>query len=591
MSEEPNVELTSEDDLRALLAPHRPDPRAFETKVKARIAERVARGDTERAEPSRLVRWAASVLPPDVGCALLAKKAGLATTLVLPALILASSFGAFVASKRSIERSSRDAEPPTAPEPKWNARPPTLNRDLVRSGRWLTLLRYGSLLTMIAPALVGGAHAIDITVGLLLGAMGVLALSVRGLASAGLMRRGTLASMCCGLLTTVFVACFIWTRGMNAADPTSRLGASLRSSLMLVGIAGCALVMLRERSANKGRIAFLIGWCVVVFALFVPAWTPARPAQLASYLSSFEADTGELRGWDEADYAGEALLAIGEPLPNLEHMRRAVEHAIEAGDECHPTVWTTAARLDLVDAAHWKTLAERKMEAYALDQLLSGIGPLRKPRYNEYELWMLLATRPTTPEQRAKLAERVEANWPREPAYGMLRHAQQCVRWWALLDRQDRIDAHRADLHELLERHWVSGKRLSLFATIGGFTSDPTKFYTSFDDDTWIGVDLLARVGIPPGIDPWLLRGHVRGEADRGLVPWAPTDLSIDSVATLLRLEREIGVPRRDALETLLGERALIATCLTLLLCIVAIRAGTSRAELEAAGLDVDTPR
>jgi hypothetical protein len=581
MSDGSETGLLPEDELRGLFAPGRPDPRGFEAAVRARIAEREARGEEPAQPPSRLVRWAAGVLPPDIGLALLAKPGGVLTTLALPVLVLASSLGVFFAGKRSLERSAREAAPPVAenPRPKgWACSNPADSRQ----SRILGLAQqFGFLAVVLAPLALGGAHTFDIVALLLLGAMGLLALEVREMARAGQMRRGSVALMCCGLLTTVYTTCFLWAGMFSLVEPASTLGVQWSAGSMLVAIGACAFVVWHERAVHFVSALFVLLWSAVVFVVLTPITSPDSSHYLRRVLTSYGTNTKNLQGWAELGRAGEALLAAGEPLPDLAHVRGAVERAIETGDVAHPCMWTSAAHLDLVDAEHWIRLAERELERHALDQLLAIDGALHMPEYDEYEFHMLLATSNLDAVQREHLSRRIDATWPSEPKHGRLEQAALCMRLWTLLGRQDRIDAHRGLAHELLVEHWIGGRERRLFARIGGFTSNPQKFRTSFDDTTYAAVSLMACVGIPDGIDPFLLRGHLRAEAERFSLWFAGfSHLQSDSHAAWLRLEREIGLPERSWLERIAAERVLIATLLTLLLVVLALRAAPSRAAL-----------
>ena len=83
----------------------------------------------------------------------------------------------------------------------------------------------------------------------------------------------------------------------------------------------------------------------------------------------------------------------------------------------------------------------------------------------------------------------------------------------------------------------------------------------------------MGRAGVPEGIEPRWIRGYLQNEARAG--PWflksGPTSDAM-SRAALLRLERELGLPDRGWLESLLAERLLIATLLLVALCVMAIR-------------------
>lgn len=580
MNEAPEPDVQLEAELRRMFAPERPEPAAFERRVRERIRERESGASS--SEPTRLVRWAAGLLPPDVGLALLAKPGGVLTTLSLPVLLVASGFGAFAAGKRSIEKSAREAAPSTAPEPRqtWNDFPvsPT-------GWGWVlhALVRFSYLPLVFAPLVLGGAHAVDLLALLLLASMGLLAWQVRAMAQAGSMRRGSIARMCCGLLASVYTACFLWSNSFQLVDAVSTVGHRASAGLVLLAIAGCALVAWRERATHGSFTVKVFAWLAFVIVMQTPFVSPSSTGYLQSFLSNFEGDTRDLSSWQEIGAAGEALVAAGEPLPDVTHLRDAVARAIDDGEDPHPTIWTTASRLGLIDRAHWVKLSQRANEKYALDRLLTAEGRLNTTEYYEYLFPMLLATRELSAEQREHLSRRVEASWPHEPKHGRIETADTCVRLWSILGRGDRLDAHREDARSILSAGWIPGNEHALFAKIGGFTSNPAEFRTSFDDTTYAAIDLAARVGLPDPIDPFLVRGSLRAACER-FPRWleGATYLSAHSHAARLRLERDIGLPERTWLERILAERVLIATSLTLLLCLVALRAAPSRAKLEA---------
>lgn len=583
MSEPTDPDVQIEIALRGAFAPHRPEPGAFERRVRERIRERANEPRVETGGRSRLVRWAAGLLPPDLGLALLSKPGGILCALALPVLVVASGLAAFVAGKRSIERSAREAVPPTAPEPqgKWNeVAPPASN--------WSRAMRafasWAFLPLVLGPLLFGGAHAFDLLALLLLGSMGLLAWQVRVMARTGLLRRGTVARLCCGLLTSVYTMCFLWAGSFQLVDGRSSIGPSASAGLLLIAIVACAYVMWREGALSGSKAIQPVLWCAFVFLLLSPYTSTSNASYLRRFVERFHADVWDLTDWEEIGHAGETLAAVGEVVPDLTHVRATVARAIESSGALHPEVWTTASRLGLVDREHWTMLAAS--EAYELNRLLAGTGKLNTTSYYEYLFPMLLATRELSDAEREHLSERIEASWPREPQHGRIEVADTCMRLWTILDRPDRIDAHRDDARSILAQGWIPGNEHRLFARIGGFTSNPEKFRTSFDGTTYAALHLATFVGMPAEVDPFLLRGHLRAESER-FSRWieGSTHLLSDSHAARLRLEREIGLPHRSWIENLLAERILIATSLTLLLCLVALRAAPSRSELERRAL------
>lgn len=571
-------DLVPEAELYELFRPRRPEADKFREAVERRIAEKQRERDELEARMqtsawrTALARRAAAVLPPDVATALFGGKL-LATALALPALVLASTVGAFVASTRSLARSKRDAAPATRAN-RLDREIQPLNRDMSVGRGLVFAIQGGAVLGMLAPLFLGGGHAIDVVVALLVISMAALTISVRGFAQAGLLARGEVAQLCAGLLIAVFMGCFLWSSSARSASPESELGLTWSACVVLAGLLACAWFASRANKMPRWSLAFIVAW-IALMALVQPSgWTRSSPANLRNDLTDFVATTSNLSGWNEAEITFEALRSVHAELPDLTHLRAAVGQAIDRGEECHPVVWTAATRMELIDTEHWRTLAAREMEAYKLDRLLASDGKLHMQKYDAYELDMLLATRELTAEQRERLAARIEATWPKLEDERALDKAALCVRLFEALDRSDAIERHRDDVSALLRRHWVSARRARVFARIGGFTSDPDKFRTSFDNATWLAIDLIARVGTPPEIDLRVVRGYLRAESavDGLLLRETWPDVQAVERAALFRLERQIGLSPRSWLAALLGERVLIGTLLIVALCLIAIR-------------------
>lgn len=578
MKPEREKQMVAEAELRELFRRRQPDATSFREGVARRVAQSErdrdasandARLREQRASGSpRGWRRAAAVLPPELATILLGVGKGWSAAFLLPALLLAAAVGAFAASARSIRRSAREAGPV-----KSAASGQDFAREVQRHPklRALGLLQFGPLFVMATPIWLGRHHAVDVIFALLLLSMLALALTVRGLAAAGLLERRVVMHVSFSVLTTLFMGCFMWSSSLNFIDIDSRLGLHWSGAITLLGLV--ALLLCFRRSAPFHGLGYVLVVALTVLGLIVaPGFTTrSSPAAVREFVELEKLDVNELRGWNEVTASVEALAAIGAPLPDLAVLRAQVNHAIEQGVDAHPCVWTGAARMGLVDRDHWAQLATRKLMAYRLEQLLKVDGPLRKSDYDEYELHMLFAVRELSASEREHLVQRVERSWPAIDGERALDHAVQCVRWFDLLGRSELAEARRTEILALLARHWIAAG--GAFARIGGFSSYPEKIRSSLTGPTTIGVELMARFGAPEAIDLRLLRAYLRGESTwNGPLVNEPRHLDATARAALLRFDRQIGLPARGLLDRILGERLLIATALIVALCFYSVR-------------------
>lgn len=577
--------LVPEAELEELFRSRRPDAAAFREGVASRIKAREAERETEErlaertARPARLEstregsafwRKVAAILPPDLAIVALKAGKGWSAAALLPALVLIAVFSAFAASLGSISRSARDAAP-------------LRRRPLVRDfgaglprGRGLGLaaglniaLQLGGVAVIALPSFIGMRWVIDLILGLVLLSMLGLVVSLRGLSKSGLLERGVVVRLCVGLLATIFMSCFMWTRSLRLMDGASSFGMDWGATVLLVGLVALLLVFRRSTQYSTWRVGAAVALLLGVLIAFPPATTRSSPEDVRAYVEGEQLTAESLSGWDEVCQSVEALAAVGARAPRLEHVQREVDRALDDGVDAHPWVWTAAARMGLMTREKWARLAEREIEGYRLKQLLTSSGPLLKPDYSEYELHMLLALRDLSADERERLAQRIAASWPDESVGRALSQLSICVRWMDLLGRGEWVDARRAEAHAILQRHWV--ERASGFRRAGGFTSDPAKFPTSFGRETLLGVELMARLGVPEGIDLVELRGYLRAESLwHGPLIDSPAYLDAIERAALLRLERQIGLPETSMLGRVLSERVLLGAVLLVVLCFVA---------------------
>lgn len=570
MSTHDPIDLVGDDELVELFRPRRPDPERFRAGVAARIREREARGESgsegdERPSPTRsFLRRVASLTPVDLlGPATGASK--LSTALAIPVLSIGASIGAFATSLGSI---SRLRASPAMPARSVRAR----KLDSFLAGVLVTAVHFGALAVMFAPALFGGPRVIDVIVGVLLVSMAAVTVNLRRLSRLGALDEHQASSLCGMVLAFVYLSCFAWGRDAALGGGESEIGIGWSAFVVFAGFAVC--MWTARRTSPPARRFTSTTMLVVVTGLFVltPPLDLSSDAALARRLAAFEADTTELVGWRESADTFEALRGTEAPIPDVEHVRRNVAAAIAQGEARHPWVWTAAARMGLVSRESWTALAERKLEAHVLDRLVDGEGRTWMPAYHEYRLPMLLATRTLTEEQRRRLAARIEASWPVAGENTLeLDEASFCIRAFDLLGRADLVDAYRDRAREILVRHWIDDSS-DAFTQLGGFSSNPARFPTSIEDTTATAVELMSRVGAPPGIDLRRVRGYLRAAGSFSLVELAYPALHARTRAALARVERDLGMPERTWLEALVAERLLLSSILLVALCFVALK-------------------
>lgn len=574
----------SDAELHALFRPRRADPTAFRARVDAKAREREAeRRDAEPERPtwrSELTRRVAAVIPLDpTGAATGAKL--VSATFVLPFLVLAAIVGAFSAGLRSVRRSSAEAVPVRA-EPAWTQRHASFRR--LASASWLMVaLHVTGAVVLLAPIVTGWSWTVDLQIAMFLLAGVALVVTVRGLAESALLTPRIASSHATAILGALFCGTYLWSAQLGISDPGSDLGTGWAACVVLAGLVACPL--LTRRAPGLGAWAW-VGWVFVVVLLNPIGVTRSSPASLREQLAHTALDAADLSGWEGAAHVHEALALVGAAPADLRDVEAQVERGLaDPALDVQPQVWTTAHRMGLMTPERWERLAARGNHRYRIDQLLKPSGSTPFATYDEYLVPLLLATRDVAPEQRADLARRVDARWPAEGQHGALERALLCVRMLDELGDAARVEARRDDARGLLVSHWV-GERRTRFARVGGFTSSPAKFATSFADSTYAGVALMARFGVPPGIEVRAVRSFLRDDsrATPLVGEWMP-ELRATQRAALLRLEREVGMPPRSLLASVVAERQLIAAILLVALCCAAVlsapRVGSN--ELEGA--------
>lgn len=589
MNQHDQTGAVSEKDLTELFGAFAPDPDEFRDGVERRIAEKRRQLEADRkvressASKRHFLRRAAAVLPIDPMTGGLAGSAALKvmyTTLALPALVLGSSLGGFLLSLRSVKHemnaaapsSGRDSSPAVLRHGRHLRKP--LNRDMLIAGRLLAVVNCGLLLTLLISFLTGGRTAVDVLTLVLLIAMGSIVLMVRGLGQAGLLSRYEATRLVMGVLMTVYSGCYLWfSTVLSTPDGHAEFGVGGSSALVLLGIVACSFA---GWGVRKGLLAVLLTSLLTV--VFNPLGiTRSSASAVRGQLANMTLDPSELRGWEDAAAMFSALESIGESTPALDSTSQRLARAIEEGVECHPVVWTAAARMKLIGDAQWAKILGDDLHSVTQDNLLLPDSHFNSTTYYEYRIPMLLATRELSASELEILAGKLAAAWPERDQHGALESAAMLVHSFEWIGRQDLVESHKPAIHELLESQWVAPGTSKLLGDPGGFSPNSKKFDASFVDATWAAVELMSRVGVPDDIETRWVRGFLQNEARAQ--PLFFEVLSSHKAmprAALLVLEEKLGFPQRSWFEVLLAERLFIATLLLVGLCLMAMRLAPS---------------
>jgi hypothetical protein len=575
----PERDGVSEAELLELFRRRRPDADEFRAGVERRLRERAQEQGARQNEPRNLraesVRKAAALValdPAGPGATPFALGKMLSAALLVPFLLVALHVVSFLAGARELRRSIGTSLPVRS-EPKTSAvRVSEGSRSLKLGALLVGLLQTGGALFVLLPALGGQSWAMDALALLFVVAAAGLVLSVRGFAESGWLTPKQVTGLVTTLLIALFAGVFLWIGPLNVPDSDSAFGFGASAGVVLAGTLLCPLL------ARRRYLPYLLGasaWVLGLVLFLNPiGCTFSSPSSLARQIEALELGHGKLNGWKEAGRAHAVLRGLGHGAPSLGDVRARLEHALETGEQLHPTVWSAADELELVSEAMWQSLAAQESESRKLDSLLRLPGKLNLPDCNEYQFTMLLATRSLSAQQRAHLLARVEASWPESGAHAPLAAALFCARLFDCLGAPERVEARRAQVHELLRSHWIHGNRVARFRQVGGFTPDPRQFQTSFEEATLDALLLMQRLGVPEEIDLRLVRSYLRSTSRAfPLVFEMFPYLHLDTRAGLLLVEEGLRLPPRGWLATLLGERLLIASLLIVTLCALAVRA------------------
>lgn len=561
-------------DLRALFGARRPDSTRFAAGIAARLAqandaEDGGGGTTPRASfgVRTLLDRAASVLPGFSSGSSLGKS--WATLLSLPIVLLLGVIVTFTHGFHNVD-----------PERHRGSPPPSTPGRLVTAAFPDLLLTLGSLLgiaMMAILALGGGGIAQDTVTAALLLSMMALTWHIGQAARAGTADPLQIARTMFLLQVAVLFGCQLWL-GNQLFTSDSIFGRDAVGWILMFGMLTTFAIAWRIRGAPDPMLGML-----VLLVLPLGAAVLERPvdsvARTRRHLQTLHLQPEQLSNWSSAPTLHRALQAAGAEPADLRTVRERLASALAAppppstSDPVHPAVWTAAIGLGLLEENDLRTLARRD-GGRGLDRLLRDQGRLTRGASWGYELDCILVSRELTAAQREHLAARAEASWPSpDTKTDELEQALFCARWLDRLTREDRIEAHRAELHELLRRHWVSPASAQRFSTPGGFCAYPENGQFADIRSTVHAVELMQFVGIPDGLPVHevraFLRHSFRTSPISGVIAGGAV-LPKQAEAALVLLDHGVPLPVRTLPDRILQERAPLAA---LLLVALALRA------------------
>lgn len=566
------TDTISEAEVRELFAPRRADPSAFRALVAERIAQReraaadAAARERDSGLRAHLARRAAALVPWNVsggGGAVQLALAGM----VWPFLVLVVTVGWFFGVRSALARTSRAAVP-TAREPSPLTSPTFPTKSMGPAAPVVAMLvQTLAMLAVLSAIRTGSRWAIDaLVLCALLTGLGLLWI-VRLLAAQHMLTPRTVASAGASLLTALMIGGFVNPFARPIVDAGTEIGSSMCALVLLAGASSCAFVP-RPWPAKRALFWCALGWIAFV-GLNGAACTSARPDELRAEIARV-ANSGDPTFQGAIVTANDALTAIGEARVAPPELEREIERALATPAGGDALLWRNALHAGAMNADRWRALAGRALEQARMDQLLRLDGPLALFDQGEYVLAMLVATRELTDAQRAKLVERLESGWPDASHADPIGDVARRVRALEVLGAQERVEARRDGVHELLREHQIAKNTYPQLGR-GAFTRDGDQPWPSLET-TADAVELLARFGVPDGVDVRALRDHLRGQAARSsLFVSEPPGMRLAANAALLRVERELGLPSRPLLVAIAAERSLIACALLSILVVAAV--------------------
>ena len=394
-------------------------------------------------------------------------------------------------------------------------------------------------------------------------------------------RRDKAWSVFCGLAMFTWVVVFIAAThsGVGAHE-----GAAVGYSVALLILGSLAFFML-SGWPKKRRFEGLCSMCFLLVSLALLPVTRSSTASLYSRLEALEGvlgegglhDHDEVQAFHHAAAIYEALVAAGTVSPDLSGLSAQISACLAEGKDIAPSVAGSALAMGLLSENDIQRLLEIRspaineltadIERQAADGDSTGISPRT---YTHDDIRLFVAAGDLNDGDQAALTEIVMKEWPGGREYWALHYAMGCVRSLELLGRDDLVQSKLEATQAQLTERWMKPKRIGWFGEAGGFRKAVDYEIGSPIKETCEAVELMARFGIPDGVDPFLLRGYLQHEASvsPGIAMFFPDDHSHSyALAALHRLDHQIGMPKRDWLARLLAQKLILITAIILLMC------------------------
>lgn len=599
--------------IRAALAPCRPDPEAFEAAVRAKLdaampgagsdgsaesADRFDEVDDAPPTDSRLLRAASFV--PFLSADAPSQAAGAGTVfskwswmsvlaiLALPVVTVAMLFITFFVSFWSVHATHTDNA--------GKLRRPAALEARMRVKAWWA--QHFKAALVVAALLLVSLTTRDVTIFLYLMTAAMLAFAWL----IALMARWGLATQT-RVAATAFWGLFfgvqamqtlrLWVPGtQSSAFPVEALPLSLG-----IGAAVCALA-----PRNRAVPSFVLA----AFALLMAALTgggalrSARPSteELTARCEQFGRDIFTQTMWREWTLCADWLREEGHTFDTTraEHLIAAalagdrdergdpntsvIADWLRSGDPAGLEIIRNGERLpayELSYASRAGLIPDARLvelldpESYAATSLLdprSRSHEISSLGQSEWRIRALLATGELGVEEVDHLEHRLHASWPALDGFSNIQSIRLIVMLCDAIGRPLDPETWRASVHDVLRRCWQdhSGFRP------GGFSSNIEKLKSSDLHVTHDAVVLMERFGAPPEIDLYRLGAYLDSQARVLFI--APRRHWMQEAAgvALLRLEDRIGYPSRGVFEFILAERMLLGGLLVVVLAVFAIR-------------------
>lgn len=351
-------------------------------------------------------------------------------------------------------------------------------------------------------------------------------------------------------------------------------GALLITSLALLYTLRAAMILTRSRPPGLVPTLGMLALAASI-NMFGLSWSGSNSARWI--LAQAELDAVSERGWDGAAALHRALVASGEEVSPLREVHATPARALSDGTQVADAVWSAANDLGhFAEPEAWAALAHKqrrsRRDAFERGEITRWISRL-DDRYSTP--WMLAFEDPPS-NFREWVAQCLLASWPRPNDSARLEQALAVTMDLEALGRTDLIASLRAPAHALLRAQWIKpvwgrGRRE------GGFAFDKNESSYRAVESTLFAVELMARFGVPEGIDLFDVEAFLRTEARKSplSIPLFIDDEGRFARAAPLRLRSEIGMPARGMRGALLEYRLLIGALLIASLALVSLRLAT----------------